>query len=246
VSYGQKLYIEYDDAKDIVEKEKITLMKWGNCTIEKIVKHGDNKLELTGRVDEEDQDFKKTKKLTWLCADPATTVELNLVEYAHLINKQKIEENDKVEDLVNRDSKFVTQAYAEGSVRSIQKQDIIQFERRGYYICDKLGLTNNLASYFFIPDGKAKAVSKITNKVDAGEQQKGTGNVATNKKDKKPVAAEGEEVKLSKKEASKLAKAEAKQAAKEKKREGGAAQPEEKKEVPNKGKQAPKQAAAPA
>lgn len=87
VSYGQKLWIEYDDAKDIVEKEKITLMKWGNCIIEKIVDHGNNKLELTGRIDEADQVFKGTKKLTWLCADPATTCELNLVEYEHLIAK---------------------------------------------------------------------------------------------------------------------------------------------------------------
>jgi len=36
-----------------------------------------------------------------------------------LIDKQKIEESDKIEDLVNRNAKFVSIAYAEGSIRNI-------------------------------------------------------------------------------------------------------------------------------
>lgn len=116
-------------------------MKWGNATVSKRTEEG-GKITLWANVDEKDTDFKKTKKLTWLCADPNTTCEVQLVEYAHLIDKQKIEESDKIEDLVNRNSKFVSIAYAEGSIRSIQKGDIVQYERRGFYICDKLGLTS--------------------------------------------------------------------------------------------------------
>jgi len=40
--YGKELWIEYDDAIDIVEGEKITLMKWGNVTISKKVVDGKN------------------------------------------------------------------------------------------------------------------------------------------------------------------------------------------------------------
>jgi hypothetical protein len=35
--------------------------------------------------------------VTWIAADPSTVVEIKLVEYDHLINKAKIEENDDVE-----------------------------------------------------------------------------------------------------------------------------------------------------
>jgi glutamyl-tRNA synthetase len=118
VSYGQELWIERDDAKDIAEGEKITLMKWGNATVTKKVVEGDN-FTLYATIDEEDKDFKKTKKITWLCADPASTVEIKLVEYAHLIDKPKIEESDDVEKLVNKNSKLESSAIAEGILRTL-------------------------------------------------------------------------------------------------------------------------------
>lgn len=155
-------------------------MKWGNAIVSK-KEEVNGKVELWAEIDEKDTDFKKTKKITWLCADPNTTIELQLVEYAHLIDKQKIEENDKIEELVNRNSRFVSVAYAEGSLRSVQKSSIIQFERRGFYICDKLPLTNQAAAFIFIPDGKAKAMSTITHKIDAAEAQKGKGEKGNKK-----------------------------------------------------------------
>ena len=102
--YSRELWIEYDDAKDIVEGEKITLMKWGNANVTKKVTDV-NKITIWANIDEQDKDFKKTKKITWLCADPTNTVEIKLFEYAHLIDKQKIEETDDVEKLVNKNSK---------------------------------------------------------------------------------------------------------------------------------------------
>ena len=33
---SNKLYIDYDDAKDLKEEEKVTLMKWGNVLIKKV------------------------------------------------------------------------------------------------------------------------------------------------------------------------------------------------------------------
>jgi len=228
VTYGQNCFIEMDDAKDIVEGEKVTLMKWGNCTIHKRVEEG-GKVTLYGKIDEADQDFKKTKKLTWLCNDPNTMVEVNIVEYAHLINKQKVEDGDKVEDLVNRNSKAVSVAYAEGSVKNINKSSIIQFERRGYYIVDKVGLQNNLAAFVFIPDGKASAMSKVQGQINAAEMQKGKGE-AKKKQGKQEPAAGAEEGKLSKKEQNKLAKAAKKADAKEAKKSGGDQKPAEQKQ----------------
>lgn len=103
---------------EITEGEKVTLMKWGNVTISKKVVDGNN-ITLFGTIDESDKDYKKTKKITWLCADPDTSFEIQLIEYAHLIDKQKIEENDDIEKLVNRDSKQEYTAIAEGCIRNL-------------------------------------------------------------------------------------------------------------------------------
>lgn len=131
-----------------------------------------------------------------------------------MINKQKIEEADEIEKLVNTNSRHEYTALAEGCIRTLQKGDIIQFERRGFYIVDKIGLANQKYSLIFIPDGKAKAMG-IAQKVDAAELQKGKGDVAVNKqKGGKAAAAEGEEVKLSKKDLAKLAKKQQKSDAK--------------------------------
>lgn len=207
--YGTELWIERDDALEIAQGEKITLMKWGNATVTKKVVDGQN-IQLWATVDEADKDYKGTKKITWLCADPTTTVDIKLIEYAHLIDKPKIEEADDIEKLVNKDSKHESQAIAEGSVRTLQKGDILQFERRGFYIIDKIGLVNQQLTCIFIPDGKAKAMSSITHTIDAAEMQKGKGNTAAKpdkkKNDKALAAGEGEEVKLSKKDLAKMAK----------------------------------------
>lgn len=99
-------------------------MKWGNVTITKKETNGDQ-IALFGKVDPSDKDFKKTKKITWVTVDDDTTVEVTLVEYDHLITKKKLEENDSVKDLVNRDSKIQYTAIAEGSLRNIHKGEII-------------------------------------------------------------------------------------------------------------------------
>ena len=67
-------------------------MKWGNVTISKKEQQGDM-IVLTGKVDESDKDFKKTKKITWIANDPGTTFDVILVELDHLITVRKIEEN---------------------------------------------------------------------------------------------------------------------------------------------------------
>ena len=71
-----------------------------------------------------------------MAADEATTVEVTLVEFDHLINKKKLEENEKVMDFVNTNSKIEYTAIAEGHLRNLQKGDIIQLERRGYFYVD--------------------------------------------------------------------------------------------------------------
>lgn len=206
VMYSKELLIESGDAQDINEGEKVTLMKWGNATVTKKEVDVSGHITLYADVNPDDKDFKKTKKITWIVNDPNTNIEVTLVELDHLITKKKIEENDDVKQIVNRNSKIEYTAVAEGALRNVQHGAMIQLERRGYFFVDKLALGTTPLTLNFIPDGKSKNMSKIQSKLD---QKEVAGGKAGPKTDKKPEAAPaGEEVKLSKKELNKLKKKE--------------------------------------
>lgn len=110
-------------------------MKWGNVTVSK-KEEVDGRIVLTGKVDPNDKDFKKTKKLTWVIADPDTTIEVQCIEFDHLISKKKLEENEHCSDFVNPNSKVQYSLIGEGCMRNLKKGDIIQLERRGYFFID--------------------------------------------------------------------------------------------------------------
>lgn len=107
-----------------------------------------------------------------------------------------MEENMKIEDVVNKNSMFETMALAEAEVKNIKKGEIIQFERRGFYICDKEATEDDLITFNFIPDGKSKSMSVISTKVDAKMSAKGNddgkGKKEKQKKQKKEVKEKGE------------------------------------------------------
>ncbi len=97
---GKEVWLERDDADTVVEGEKVALRNYGKVEILKKV-DDNGVLTLVGRLDPLDKDFKKVKVFTWVTSDDDTTVEVNLVEFGHLITKQKVEENDDVRNLVN-------------------------------------------------------------------------------------------------------------------------------------------------
>ena len=95
-------------------------MKWGNATITRREQNGDS-FELFATIDESDKDFKGTAKITWICNDPGTTVEVCMKEFDHLINKAKIEEEDNIEEIFNRNSRFEDVGIAEGIIKTLSK-----------------------------------------------------------------------------------------------------------------------------
>lgn len=236
VMFGQNLLIEKDDAAPLVVGQKFTLMKWGNATITRKEESKDT-FELFATIDEADKDFKGTSKLTWICNDPATTVEVNMVEFDHLITKAKIEESDDIEAIFNRNSRFEEPGIAEGIVKTLPKGSYFQFERRGYYYVDQIAFASNKVVVNFVPDGKTKGMSIVKHTVDAEITAKGKGGDGG--KQTKQKAELGADGKLSKKALAKMAKKEAKTAKK-----SGAAPAEDNKKGDKSKKGAPKQAAA--
>ena len=184
-------------------------MNWGNCMISKKEVKADGKVHLFGTINEEDKDYKGTKKLTWLANDPATLIEIEIVENGHLITTDSIPEGVEFKDIVNNRSQVKTIAYAEGACRSLQQGTSLQFERRGYYFVDKVALKDRKLTVNFVPDGRQTNMSKVTTAIDAKETAKGMGAGKEQPK-KKEEAKEG-----GKKAANKEAKKLAKQAAKE-------------------------------
>lgn len=150
VIFYKDIVIDKDDADVIEDNEEVTLMDWGNVIITK--KNADG--SLTGKL-HLDGDFKKTKhKLTWL-ADTEDYVSVDLVDFDHLISKDRLEEDESFEDFLTPQTEFHTPAIADLNVKELKTGDIIQFERKGYYRLDAPAKDGKPYVFFTIPDGKS-------------------------------------------------------------------------------------------
>ncbi|XP_057509745.1 glutamate--tRNA ligase, cytoplasmic-like [Actinidia eriantha] len=160
-TYTRQIWIERVDAESISVDEEITLMDWGNAIVKEIQKdeHG-NVLRITGILHLEGS-VKTTKlKLTWL---PETTelVNLSLMEFDYLITKKKLEEGEDFLDVLNPCTKKVTTALGDANMRNLQRGEILQLERKGYFICDVPFVRPSKPIVLFaIPDGRQQTVSK--------------------------------------------------------------------------------------
>ncbi|CDK25626.1 unnamed protein product [Kuraishia capsulata CBS 1993] len=152
VIYAPDILLDQSDAVALEVGEEVTLMDWGNCIIENVNKNNSGvvtsieaKLHLEG-------DFRKTsKKLTWL-ADTDDKLEADLVDFDHLITKDKLDDGDNFEDFLTPVTEFHSKAIVDLNIKDMKVGDVIQFERKGYYRLD----SNNDGKFIFftIPDGK--------------------------------------------------------------------------------------------
>ena len=190
-----KLVIEKEDANLLKEGQKLTLYKWGNTIVEKIEKEGDKVTAIHVKLTPEDKNFKKTTICHWVPMKEGLYTKAVIREYGHLITVKKLEDNMKIEDIVNNNSKFETVVYVEKIIDEAKKGDKIQLERRGYCVIDSLAEGDKLMQLNFIPDGKTKAQSIISGKVDAKAVNKGDKDDTEEKKAKKKAEREAKKAK---------------------------------------------------
>ncbi|KAI9843795.1 MAG: hypothetical protein M1838_002442 [Thelocarpon superellum] len=155
VVYSPSILFDQEDAKSFEEGEEITLMNWGNAFVRKIASASGG--EVTGLELELHLagDVKKTeKKVTWLSTEGQAVVPVELVDFDYLITKDKIEEDDNVEDFLNPHTEFRSAAVADCNVADLKEGDIIQFERKGYFRVDRAYDGKHPAIMFNIPTGK--------------------------------------------------------------------------------------------
>ncbi|CAM9487702.1 unnamed protein product, partial [Phaeothamnion confervicola] len=161
--------LEWDDAQPAAEGEVVTLMRWTNVRLTKVVPAAATDgagevVALEGVVlpEADPAVTKTTRKLSWL-AKTGNAVAAKLVEFDYLITKDRLEDDDKLEDFVNPHTKAESDAWVDPAMRSLNVNDVVQLERRGFFRCDRpyLGPGKPL-SLFLIPDGKTKAMSTLT------------------------------------------------------------------------------------
>jgi hypothetical protein len=63
---NNRLYIEQDDAKELLEGQKLTIYKWGNSLVTKIEKENDKIIRVHANLTPEDLNFKGTKVAHWV------------------------------------------------------------------------------------------------------------------------------------------------------------------------------------
>ncbi|XP_049851431.1 uncharacterized protein LOC126326029 [Schistocerca gregaria] len=163
----KRVWIEAEDAALLSPGEEVTFMDWGNAFASTILKDQDGRVvEIQGHLNLLG-DFKKTKrKLTWLADLADLLVDVQLVEYDHLICKPSLSESDNFEDFLNPVTIYRTPCYGDPNLRTLQKGQSIQLERRGYFICEKPLLSHSGTLILIsIPDGSQSGPSILSHKV---------------------------------------------------------------------------------
>ncbi|GAB1609594.1 bifunctional glutamate/proline--tRNA ligase-like [Argonauta hians] len=169
VWYGPNIIIEKEDAESLKEGEITTFINWGNLKIESIKRNNSGAVSnIIASLNLENTDYKKTQKLTWLPeCEECHVVPTTAVTFDHIISKPLLGKDEDFKQFVNNNSKKEEFMLGDACLASLKKGDIIQLQRKGFYICDQpyepLSRFTGLESpcvLFYIPDGHQKEKSK--------------------------------------------------------------------------------------
>ncbi|CAG9536379.1 unnamed protein product [Cercopithifilaria johnstoni] len=166
VWYSEKVLVEEVDAREMKVGDLVTFINWGNIKICDILKDGGKISEIRAKLDLENKDYKKTLKVTWIADTKlGPQIPVKIIEYSHIINKAVMGKDEDWKQFVNYNSMKYFDFIGEPAMKEIRKGDIIQLQRKGYYICDSAYTSKSEYSGFevpivliLIPDGSNKPV----------------------------------------------------------------------------------------
>uniref|UniRef100_A0A8D0AHV2 Bifunctional glutamate/proline--tRNA ligase n=1 Tax=Sander lucioperca TaxID=283035 RepID=A0A8D0AHV2_SANLU len=161
VWYGPRVLVEGADAETFSEGEMVTFINWGNLIITKINKYVQS---MEARLNLENKDFKKTTKITWLAdTNSAPLLPTICITYQPLISKAVLTKDDDFKEHINKNSKLEEKMLGDPCLKDLKKGDIIQLQRRGFYVCDQPyepvspnSCKESPCVLFYIPDGHTK------------------------------------------------------------------------------------------
>jgi glutamyl-tRNA synthetase len=154
VAYAQEILLDVADAVELAKGEEITLMYWGNAIVKEIQKDSAGKItHVVGELHLEGDPKNTAKKLHWL-AKSDELVSVSLCDIGNLITKPSLDKEEKLEPFVNPTIKTYTDGLGDASLRALNKGDMLQLERKGYYIVDRaLGTDDKPLLLIRVPDG---------------------------------------------------------------------------------------------
>lgn len=96
------------------------------------------------KTDLENTDFKSTLKVTWLpnlgsseSDEPfPILVPVVCVYFEHLISKPVLGKDEDFKQHLSKCSRWELQMLGDSELKDIRKGEVIQLQRRGYFICD--------------------------------------------------------------------------------------------------------------
>uniref|UniRef100_A0A3Q1EBQ1 Bifunctional glutamate/proline--tRNA ligase n=1 Tax=Acanthochromis polyacanthus TaxID=80966 RepID=A0A3Q1EBQ1_9TELE len=165
VWYGPRVLVEGADAETFTEGEVVTFINWGNLVITKINKGADGKVvSMEACLNLDNKDYKKTTKITWLAeTNGAPLLPTICINYQPLISKAVITKDDDFKEYINKNSKLEEKMLGDPCLKNLKKGDIIQLQRRGFYICDQPyepvspnSCKESPCVLLYIPDGHTK------------------------------------------------------------------------------------------
>ncbi|CAL2029274.1 unnamed protein product [Caenorhabditis brenneri] len=140
VHKGKHLLLEQVDAAALKEGEIVTFVNWGNIKIGKIEKKGILITKITASLQLDNTDYKKTTKVTWLGdvkEEAGKSIPVVTAEYDHIISKAIIGKDEDWKQFINFDSVHYKKMIGESAIKTLKKGDIIQIQRKGFYIVDQ-------------------------------------------------------------------------------------------------------------
>jgi glutamyl-tRNA synthetase len=159
IRIAKNILLEKLDTEGITVGEEIVLMRWGVVKITKVD---------GGLVGDfvPGGDFKAAKrKVSWMANVPEQ-LPVTLYEFDNLIIKEKLEDGEDFKDFINPDTLATSEVIGDFALKNLQKGDIIQLERRGYYRVDQPYMSEDKGIVLFmIPDGKTKSMGGLTGKL---------------------------------------------------------------------------------
>merc|ERR1712142_196974 len=106
--------------------------------IKKVNKKDGKVVSVDAEENIDNKDFKKTLKVTWLCddGDKSPRTPTILIYYDQIISKAILDKDDDFKNYVNPNSKHEVEMLGDPELKNLKKGDIIQVQRRGYFVCD--------------------------------------------------------------------------------------------------------------
>lgn len=170
---GPKILIESVDAELLKEGENATFINWGNLMIKKVNRDSGNKVtSVDAETNLGDANYKKTLKLTWLVdSTKAPLTPAVCVSFDHLINKGVLSKDEDFKQFIGHETRFETSMFGEDELKHLKRGDIVQLQRKGFFIVDEEYKEPSLSSckaapvvFFSIPDGHTKDSGVATSK----------------------------------------------------------------------------------